>query len=150
MSKTSTIVCAVDLSSASKQSLPLAAKLARDRGAKLVIVHQAPNRNWSMYAIITSNPERERAEAFERADKFVREIMCRSQDVEWELKVGSGNFSDIINEVAEETGADLVISARHKGKLEVLGSSHGVVHIIERLDTSGLSRPAPRAALAGI
>lgn len=126
MFKASAIVCAIDVSGASRQSLPLAAKLAKDAEAKLVIVHPVPCRNWSIYTIMAYHPEKEAAEAAALAEPFVREIMSRTPEVKWELKVEAGNPADIIAAAAEEAGADLVLSARRRGRLEVLKSSSDI------------------------
>ena len=123
MSKISTIVSVVDLSAASRQSLPLAVKLAKDKGSKLVVVYPVPFRHWSIYSIFTYNPQRETAAAAQRAEPFVREIMNRAPGVEWELKVESGNPDVIIDQAAQESAAELVVSARHRGRLDVLKSS---------------------------
>ena len=123
MSKSSAIVCVIDLSAASQESLPLAAKLAREKEAKLVIINPVPSRNWSIYTIMSFKPKKEVAEAVAKAEPFVREIMDRTPEVEWELKVETGDPAILIAEAVEESGADLVVSARHRGRLEVLKSN---------------------------
>lgn len=123
MLKTSTIVCAIDVSAASRKSLPLAVKLARDLEARLVLVNPVSVHNWSIYTIMTYNPKREAAEAAGRVERFVREIMCHAPEVKWELRVEAGDAAAIIEAVAVESGAALVLSARRRGRLEVLKSS---------------------------
>lgn len=122
MLKTPTIVCVFEVSAAATQSLLLAAKLAGDMGGKLVLLHPVHFHNWSIYSIMTYSPKREAADSAERAELFVREIMKHTPEVKWQLKVEAGEPAGIIEAVAEETGADLVLSARRRGRLEVLKS----------------------------
>ena len=141
MLKKTTIVCVIDLSSASRQSLPLASKLAREKGAKLVIVHLVPNSNWSIYSILTSDPGQELAEAVKRAEPFVRDIMSSAPDVDWELRVEPVNTAATIEAVAEEVGAELLLSARRRGKLEVLKSVQPIEPVINGLTAAHPSLP---------
>ena len=123
MMKASTIVCAIDMSAASRQSLPLAAKMAANMGAKLVLVHPVHFHNWYIYSVMTYSPKHEAAAIAGRVRRFVRDVMNLTPEVRWELRVEAGEPATVIEAAARETGADLVISARRRGRLEVLKST---------------------------
>ena len=123
MLKASTIVCAIDMSAASRQSIPLAARMAANMGAKLVLVHPVHFHNWHIYSIMTYSPKHEAAAIAGRVKRFARDIMNLTPQVKWELRVEAGEPNTVIEAVAEETGAELVVSALRRGRLEVLKSS---------------------------
>ncbi|UQZ88955.1 hypothetical protein C4J81_07000 [Deltaproteobacteria bacterium Smac51] len=119
MSENYTIVCDFDASSA-KTSLPLAAKMAQDRGARLVLVNVVSNRVWYLYSLTFFDAKREQAEAFEKVEPMVREIMSRTPEVEWELRVVVGDRKLMLAAITEEVNADLLVSARRHGKIKTL------------------------------
>ena len=123
MLKKSTIACVIDLSAACRQSLPSAAKLAKDMDARLVILYPVPWSHWSIYTLMSYNSEREAAEAVRKAEPIVREIMNMNPEVEWELRVETGDTQVIIKTLAKEPEIEMVVSARRKGPLQVLKSS---------------------------
>ena len=123
MLKASSIICVFDSSSASRDSLPMAVELARTSGASLRLVLVVPNRSWSLYTMVTYDSKLERAKALEEITPFVRELMSRTPELTWDLRVGASNYyAEVIESLAEESGADLLISARHRGRLEFLKS----------------------------
>ena len=148
MMKASTIVCLIDASSATKHSLPIAAKLAADMEARLVLVHPVTYQSWSIYNMATFNFEHERVKALEQSERLAREIMKNTPEVQWEIRAERGQDDDIVEAVAKETGADLVISARHRGRLEVLQSfpARGVLE--SGPQSPGLETPMSREHLA--
>lgn len=125
MLKASPIVCVIDLSATSQKNLPAAAKLAEEMGAKLVIFYPALFRNWSIYGLLVYTPKDETAKAVRRAEPIVREIMSRSPEVEWELKVEAGDAAWMVKSLMKDPEIELVISTRHRGGLRVLKAPLG-------------------------
>ena len=148
MMKASTIVCLIDASSATQHSLPLAAKLAADMGARLVLVHPVTYQSWSIYNMATFNFEHERARALEQSERLAREIIQKTPEVRWEIRAERGQEADIVEAVAKETGADLVLSARRRGRLEVLQSFPPRAAAESAPQSPGLETPLSQTHLA--
>ena len=151
MMKASTIVCAFDMSAASRQSLLLAAKMAANMGAKLVLVHPVHFHNWHIYSVMTYSPKHEAVAIAGRVKRFVRDVMNLTPEVRWELRIEAGEPATVIEAVARETGADLVISARRRGRLEVLKSSvrpEPAAEVVKAPEPDLSFRPAALAAEA--
>lgn len=119
MLRASTIVCDFDASYSSERSLPLAVNMAKAAGSKLVLVHVVPSHTLSFYTAITLNMPREIAWARGKVEPMVKKLMAENPEVEMELRVVGGYREDVLETVAKETGADLIVSARHWKKLTI-------------------------------
>jgi len=63
--------------------------------------------------------------AAKRAEPIVREIMSRSPEVEWELKVEASGAAWMVKTLIKDPEIELVISTRHRGGLRVLKAPLG-------------------------
>ncbi len=106
----STILCAVDLDDNSLRALGVAAKVVRETGARLIILHVVntesaplPKRQLDPFLI----QERE-------ARKFLEDLgRERLRDIAFEVITRSGHPDVAILHVAEEIQADLLVMATH-------------------------------------
>ena len=104
-----TYIVATDLSARGDRAIDRAAMLARQHGARLVIVH-----------IFDADLPEEvaapmRAKALERLEGFRNEVAAGGE-VDCTARVESGDISVDIHDVAEEEGAELLILGMHRAR----------------------------------
>jgi nucleotide-binding universal stress UspA family protein len=102
------IICAVDSSSESASLMRWSAKLAKQLGASLQLVHAVPG--------MEAWPERQIDAEFENqiretARQRIRELE-RAADIDVKVCVGAGIVADVVAEEARQHGTDLVIIGR--------------------------------------
>jgi nucleotide-binding universal stress UspA family protein len=120
------IVVATDASEPADRALDLAAELARTGGATLTLVTAVSG----LEMVLDAEQQGAARSLAERATRL------RGQDLLVETVVQVGSASDIVTEVAEATGADLVVAgSTGKGALQrvVLGSvTTRLLHVLRR------------------
>src|SRR5215468_11042057 len=118
------ILYATDFSHAAATAMPFAAELARHFGAKLFAVHAKTPEN---YALPTTEIwPAANAELEENTVELRRNLYNRFPGVESEVLIGEGSVWGVVEAVAEERKADLIVvgtsGRRGIGKF-VLGSA---------------------------
>ena len=125
-----TIVLALDGSEASHKAIPLAAELAREDGARIVIAHIEEDVVGKGGGPVAATEDEIQAEIRKRAE----ELSAGGIDTSVEMRsVMLGGPAHPIAEIAEEAGADLIVVGTH-GHTAVggmlLGSvTHRLLHI---------------------
>lgn len=104
-----TILFPTDFSENADQAFPLACSLARDCGARLVVLYVMP-----------PLLERERLDARQHPEEYyaglwkaLRELRTPDENVHVEHRLEEGNAAEKILEVAEEIQAGLIVMATH-------------------------------------
>jgi len=100
------VVCAVDLSDASRPALRWAADFASDMSAKLTIVHAIPRTMPTPELPVDYTPQLEEA-AFEQIDE-----MQKHEGTHAETRVVSGEIAHALHDAAEEVHADVLVIGR--------------------------------------
>ena len=105
-----TIVHPTDFSEQSEHAFRLACSLARDYGARLIIVHvaEAPIIAYGE-GVVPPNPEELRAAAREQLEQF----QAPYANVRVERRLEEGDAAGEILRVAEEVHADLIVMGTH-------------------------------------
>lgn len=104
------IICPTDFSSASDSALEYAAQLAKERGAKLVILHvEEPPIVYAAGELYYGPPEPDRA----AQEKMLQAIRPKSADPDIEHRFLSGTPAEGIVGAAAETGAELIVMSSH-------------------------------------
>src|ERR1700733_10976133 len=112
----STIVVGYDDTAGSQKALERAATLAKALGAKLVVTSVTPillSAGRSAGPIDSTDPPEKHAKELETARAYLE-----GQGIEADYQGAIGEPSDVIVQLAEERGADMI----------VVGHEHGVVH----------------------
>src|SRR5215469_7543204 len=101
------IVFATDFSPAATAAVPFAAQIAKSFGAKLFAVHAKTPEN---YALPTTEVwPATNAELEENTVELRRNLYNRFPGVESEVLVGEGGVLAVVEAVAEEKNADLIV-----------------------------------------
>jgi len=105
-----TIVVPVDFSMGQERTLHLATSLARDHGAKLIIVHvEEPALAYAAGGAYYGVPEPQHDDLV----KMLHEIVPPSTDVAYEHRSLRGVPADTIVEFAEEVNANFIVMGTH-------------------------------------
>jgi len=106
------IICSTDFSDYSDHAVPYGIAVAKEFGAKLYLCHVIDLSSIAMYGEAILGLEEQQAQITKNAHEKIRQFMA-GQDVDWEPLIQIGHAASEISRVAEERGADLVISATH-------------------------------------
>ena len=108
-----TILYATDFSDASKVAFPLAYSLARDHGARLIVLHVVPAGTYEI-ANLAQLGQGESARQFEDDIwHILQRIQPPDDRVPMEYKLAKGDPAASIIQVAEETACDLIVLGTH-------------------------------------
>jgi nucleotide-binding universal stress UspA family protein len=108
-----TVLYATDFSETSHSAFPLAYSLARDHGARLVVLHVIPTGTYE-FADLAELGLGESARQFEddiRRD--LRQLKPPDDRVAMEYKLARGDPAASINQAAGETACDLIVMGTH-------------------------------------
>lgn len=131
-----TILCAIDFSHFTDQTLRFGVGLSRSFGARLLVFHSVHVPEDQLFASPFAEHEQELQRLYEQAIHQIEKIM-NSYAVEWSPAVAKGDPVDKIEEVCKQEDVDLVIAGSHgiSGfKRFLMGT------VIERM-ARGLTRP---------
>jgi nucleotide-binding universal stress UspA family protein len=112
--KFSNIVCAIDLSPHSRDTLTWASRLARDFKAKLSTVHVVPSVSPGLYVTFSSNCKQELEDmARKEVEKLQTEVGADSVTI----CIREGDVAREVSSFAQSIGADLLVVGRgaHEG-----------------------------------
>jgi nucleotide-binding universal stress UspA family protein len=107
-----TVFCTTDISDFSNHSISWGAALAREFGAKLIVCHVVDFPAAVTYGDGPIFFMDQQNQAMDNAYQEIKQ-MIGNQKVQWEPLITIGHAGDEISRLAEEKGADLVISATH-------------------------------------
>jgi nucleotide-binding universal stress UspA family protein len=111
-----TILCPIDFSKPSENSLPYAKELARNSGATLILLNVVGENFTDAYGVETislEQPERNKKDAEAKLKGIADRIAQEIPDVKIECIVMQGNATEIIVNTATDTKADLIIMGSH-------------------------------------
>jgi nucleotide-binding universal stress UspA family protein len=128
-----TIVLALDGSEGSKRTLPMAAELARHDGAKIVLAHVEERMIGKGAGPVHADEDQVQAEIRKQA----RELSADGIETSIQMRTTTfGGPGQQIEEIAEEVGADLIVTGTRSYSAAtglILGSvTHRLVHIARR------------------
>src|SRR3954454_16893841 len=113
MMQMQTILYTTDFSDSSKAAFPLAYSLARDQGARLIVLHVLPAGTYE----IVNLAQLGQGESAQQFEDDVRHDLQRIQPpddrVPMEYKLAKGDPAASIVKVAEETACDLIVLGTH-------------------------------------
>ena len=111
----SNIVCAIDLSPHSRNTLTWASRLARDFKAKLSTVHVVPSISPGLYVTFSSNCKQELEDV---ARKDVEKLQTEVGADSVSICIREGDVAREVSSFAQSIGADLLIIGRgaHEGR----------------------------------
>ncbi len=108
-----TILYATDFSEASKSAFPLAYSLARDHGARLIVLHVVLTGTYEI-ANLAQLGQGESARQFEEDIRHdLQRLQPPDDRVPMEYKLAKGDPATAIIKVAEETACDLIVLGTH-------------------------------------
>jgi nucleotide-binding universal stress UspA family protein len=114
MLKLETILCPTDFSKPSEYAFELAAALARDHGARLVVLHALPPTIvYGELVPMPPTPPDEYLPKFWEAFHRLEAADPRARELRIETRVVEGTPADTIREIAEEIGASLIVMGTH-------------------------------------
>ena len=142
------VICGVDDSSGARGAARVADRLARDLGARLMLVHGAPIAPPVMYGVPFDNEAFQR-QAMEDAGKLLNDVAasCAVDDVSCRTELGSP--IEVLTRVLEQEDADfLVVGTRGRGAMRsvLLGS---VAHEMLAVSPCPVIVVSPHAASHG-
>lgn len=106
-----TILVPTDFSPSSDSALRLATSLARDGGARLLIVHVAePRPAYTVAGIYASLPS---GNEFEAENEQLRHVAPRDPEIKFERRFLVGSPADEIVKCAAAEGADMIVMGTH-------------------------------------
>ncbi len=111
-----TILCPVDFSKISDNALPYAKEMARNSGAKIILLNVIGENFTDPYGIETisiDHPERSKKDAEAKLEKLAATLKSELENSEIATKVVQGNATEVIVNTAKEANADLIIMASH-------------------------------------
>jgi nucleotide-binding universal stress UspA family protein len=122
-----TILYTTDFSDSSKVAFPLAYSLARDHGARLIVLHVLPTGTYEI-ANLALLGQGESAQQFEDDIRHdLQRIQPPDDRVPMEYKLAEGDPAASIIQVAEETACDLIVLAiRRPGAFGSPGTHPGI------------------------
>jgi universal stress protein A len=94
-----TLLHPTDLTEASRHAFDLACQIARDRGARVFVLHVVPPPNWHSTEVALGNPLAGYRES--------------ALDIPVETRVEKGDPADVILRKAEEMNCDLIVMGTH-------------------------------------
>ena len=113
MMQLQTILYTTDFSDSSKGAFPLAYSLARDHGARLIVLHVLPAGTYEIVNLAQLG-QGESAQQFEDDIRHdLQRIQPPDDRVPMEYKLAKGDPAASIVKVAEETACDLIVLGTH-------------------------------------
>jgi nucleotide-binding universal stress UspA family protein len=130
-----TIVCPVDFSACSDNAFQLACNLAKEQGARVIVVHvtSVPDLAYTGYGIPAGNLARE--DYLAEARQNLGKIHAPDKGLALERRLEDGDPGGEVVRVATETGADLIVMGTHGHK--------GVAHVLMGSVADKVVRKAP-------
>jgi nucleotide-binding universal stress UspA family protein len=128
-----TIVLALNGLEGSKRAIPVAAELARHDGAKIVLAHIEERMIGKGAGPVHGDEDQIQAEIRKQAD----ELRADGIDTSVETRTTTaGSLGQLIEEIAEEVGADLIVTGTH-GYSAITGLmagsvTHRLLHVARR------------------
>lgn len=111
MSKVRTILHATDFSMSARAALKLAGSLARDHGAKLVLLHVAQQPTLSVSGMPA--PPQDAIVGWESLKSHLSAMASEIRQIQAEARVVEGEPAKTIVEVAAELAAELIVIGSH-------------------------------------
>jgi nucleotide-binding universal stress UspA family protein len=125
-----TLLHPTDLTKASRHAFDLACQIARDRGARLVVLHVVPPPTMHSTEVVIGNPL-----------AGVREI---APDVNIDTRVEKGDPAGVILRLAEEMKCDLIVMGTYgRPGLSRWLTGHVVNEVVERAACAVLTMRCP-------
>jgi nucleotide-binding universal stress UspA family protein len=131
-----TILCAVDFSQFTNQTLHYGVGLSKSFGARLLVFHSVNISEDQLYATPFAEHEQELQRLYEQALLKIEKIM-EPYNVDWSPAVTKGDPVDKVMEVAEQADVDLVMAASHG----ISGLKRFLMGTVIEKMARGLSRP---------
>jgi nucleotide-binding universal stress UspA family protein len=104
-----TVLFPTDFSEPSVTAFPVACVLARDCGARLIVLHVAPPPAGNELLEVRRDPD----EYYEGLWAALRALQAPAQNVYLEHRLGEGDPSTVIIDVAQDAGAGLIVMGTH-------------------------------------
>jgi nucleotide-binding universal stress UspA family protein len=104
-----TILFPTDFSENAQQAFPLACSLARDCGARIVVLYVVPPPLGHDQVLIRTKPE----EYYEGAWQAIREVRAPDENVRLEYRLADGHAAPEILNVADEIQTGLIVIGTH-------------------------------------
>ena len=125
-----TLLHPTDLTQASRHAFDLACQIARDRGARIVVLHVVPPPNPQSTEVVTGNPL-----------AGVREM---APEIAIETRVETGAPAEVILRTAEEVNGDVIVMGIHgRTGLTHWLTSHVVDDVVQRAACAVLTMRTP-------
>jgi nucleotide-binding universal stress UspA family protein len=118
-----TILCPIDFSASAEQILDLACLIAKQQKARLVLLHVACLPDMAYMGYGAPGAPLEMNEFVEDMRKALDRTNAPDPEVPLERRLEDGNPPDVISDVAQEIGADLIVMGTHGYK----GITHAVM-----------------------
>ena len=125
-----TLMHPTDLTEASRHAFDLACEIARDRGARIVVVHVVPPANLRRAEVVIGNPL-----------SGFREI---AGDVSIDTRIEKGDPTSVILRMAEELKCDLIVMGSHvRTGLNRWLTGHVIEELVQRAACPVLTMRCP-------
>lgn len=109
------ILCPVDFTDISRKNLRRAIELAKQFGARLTVIHVVSKAPWMVPPVPTVpvNMDQYQQELISSSRSALEELIAAEvpEDLQAEMLLETGDPSQVITNVAEEKGADLIVMA---------------------------------------
>jgi nucleotide-binding universal stress UspA family protein len=132
------ILFATDFSEASEPALRVAASLARDNRAKLILLHASQTEDYPVGELFDEDPQPPRDE-MERLEKIASRVDNIESECRWVHCEGS-HEADVIVEAAAKANADMIVVGTH--------GRHGLSHLVMGSVAEKVVREAPCPVLS--
>jgi len=130
MLQVKTVLHPTDLTVASRHAFDLACQVARDRGARIVVLHVVPPPNQNFAEVVIGNPL-----------AGLQEI---APEVPIDTRVENGDPADVILRVAEEIKCDLIVMGAHgRSGLSHWLTRHVIDDVVQRAGCAVLTMRSP-------